>query len=141
MKIETGDVKWLGKRIVVYVDGYGRYSPAPTNMKVGGIEIIGITKPNFVPRIVLGSRTALPPLGSRMSMGTTLVYVHNQEEFKYGLSLGMPFIFDSVEGEASNTSITHCRKCGYENYSGAANQKDGSYLCKQCDIFSHIFGS
>lgn len=141
MKIDVSDLKWLGKRVVVYVDGYGRYSSVPTNMKIGPIDIIGISKAGSVGRIVLGSRTPLPPLGSWMTMGSTLVYVPDQEEFRYGLSLSLPFVFDSVEGETPSGSIANCRKCNYPNYSGVANQKDGTYLCKQCDIFSHIFGS
>lgn len=138
MNIDKDSVQsLLGRQVRVYVRE-GVISKVKTDESIE-VDIIGYTKLDSPRYVLFGSKSSNHNgvLASRNSASPNNVYVHNQGEYKYSRPLGLPADVDMVVSHVPST----CRKCGYQNYSGSSNQPDGSYVCRQCQTFCHIFGS
>ena len=142
MQLEKVDSSWLGKKIKIYVGWDSStseffVSPVPTN-HTAEVFVIGYPKPGYIPSVVLGSPFGGNGLPPRTSPGASNLYVYDQQRYTFGKMMTLPI---EIAGVADVAPVTECRKCHNENVTGVANNPDGTYTCRQCNIFAHIFGS
>lgn len=140
MRIEKTDPMLLGKRVRVYLTEDGLYISPRLSNKTADIDVIGLVYGGR--GILLGSKTKRTfSMGDRngTNLSPEITYYIKQGDYKYSRQLELPAEIQGVLGEAEQMDHT-CKKCGYYNEFASPNQSDGSYLCRQCSTFLHIFG-
>ena len=142
MLLEKVDSSWLGKKIRIYVGWNSAeseffVSTVPTN-HTAEVFVIGYPKPGFKPSMVIGSPYGVNGLPPRGVPGTSNLYVHDHQRYTFGKMIVLPI---EIAGVCDTVPVTNCRKCKNENTTGVSNSPDGTYICRQCSIFAHIFGS